>query len=144
MSKSGQRPFKKPDHTPCPTRKRAVQGFVVYVLSTGAFVLYLAWLLVPEQVLEDSLGITFLPQRYWAVALPIYASVAFFTFVFIVYPSLGLASTPPLQQGDLRYMTDTYSVFNEDSFLSSEEKESIAKVCDLYPSQLVSNNKKEA
>ena len=71
-------------------------------------------------------------------------SVAFFTFVFIVYPSLGLASTPPLQQGDLRYMTDTYSVFNEDSFLSSEEKESIAKVCDLYPSQLVSNNKKEA
>ena len=70
--------------------------------------------------------------------------MAFFTFVFIVYPSLGLASTPPLPQGDLRYMTDTYSVFNEDSFLSSEEKESIAKVCDLYPSQLVSNNKKEA
>ena len=64
------------DHTPCPTRKRAVQGFVVYVLSTGAFVLYLAWLLVPEQVLEDSLGITFLPQRYWAVALPIYARYA--------------------------------------------------------------------
>jgi hypothetical protein len=41
----------------------------------------------------------FLPQKYWAVALPIYFSVAFFLFVFIVYPSLGLLVTPKLKGG---------------------------------------------
>jgi len=128
---------KVPDHSPCPTPKRAVQGFVVYLLSTVAFALYLVWLLVPEQVLQDSLGFTFLPQRYWAVAVPIYLSVAFVTFVFVVYPSLGLIRTPGLQRGDIRYATDRHSVYNEDSFEAGERKDAIAKVCDIYPTLLV-------
>ena len=114
------------------------QGFVVYLLTTAAFALYLVWLIVPEDVLRDSLGVAFLPQRYWAVAVPIYLSVAFLTFVFVVYPSLGLINTPALQRGDLRYIADSHSVFNEDSFADScQTKEAIAKVADIHPSILV-------
>ena len=133
---------KQPDHSPCPTPKRAVQGFVVYLLTTAAFALYLVWLVVPEEVLRDSLGVTFFPQRYWAVAIPIYLSVAFMTFVFVVYPSLGLIRTPPLKGGDLRYIIDSHSVFNEDSFDScGESKEAIAKIADIHPAVLVATLK---
>ena len=76
-------------HNPSPTPERAVYGFILYILATAGFVLYLTWLFLPENILH-SIGIgEFLPQKYWAVALPIYFSVAFFLFVFIVYPSLG-------------------------------------------------------
>ena len=73
---------KQPDNSPCPTPKRAVQGFVLYLLATASFLLYLLWLLIPETTLE-SWGIVFLPQRYWAVVIPIYVSVIFVTFVFV-------------------------------------------------------------
>jgi len=122
-----------------------VQGFVLYLLSTAFFVVYLVWLVVPGDIL-DSYGVSFLPQRYWAVAVPIYVSVAFATFVFIVYPSLGLLTTPPLQNGDLRNIADGHTVFNEDSFLSASkitaatlDAEPIAKVCDVHPECVLSS-----
>ena len=76
------------------------------------------------------------------MAVPIYLSVGFLTFVFVVYPSLGLISTPPLQSGDLRYVTDRHSVFNEDSFDSCQAKEAIAKVADIHPTVLVTKLKR--
>ena len=53
---------------------------------------------------------TFLPQKYWAVAIPIYLSVAFFLFVFIVYPSLGMLITPSLN--DVRNITDEKTIYS--------------------------------
>ena len=40
----GSEPTKTPDHSPSPTPERAVYGFVVYLLSTGAFLCYILWL----------------------------------------------------------------------------------------------------
>jgi hypothetical protein len=37
----------------------------------------------------QALGLDFLPQKYWALAIPTYLSVLFFTFVLLIYPSLG-------------------------------------------------------
>jgi len=69
-------------HNPSPTPERAVYGFVLYLLATAGFGLYLIWLILPEDMLH-AIGVgTFLPQKYWAVAIPIYLSVAFFLFVF--------------------------------------------------------------
>jgi len=144
-------PAKHPEHSPCPTPKRAVQGFVLYLLATAFFVFYLVWLTVPQETLASTFGISFLPQRYWAVAVPIYLSVTFVTFVFIVYPSLGLLATPPLNTGDLRYIADSHTVYNEDSFTSANShsdnlhrakdtataatkaEKVIPKVCDIHP-----------
>eukprot|EP00088_Acartia_fossae_P014944 TRINITY_DN18090_c0_g1_i2.p1 TRINITY_DN18090_c0_g1~~TRINITY_DN18090_c0_g1_i2.p1 ORF type:complete len:130 (-),score=26.12 TRINITY_DN18090_c0_g1_i2:243-632(-) len=77
------------EHSPAPTPSRAVYGFFIYLLAIAIFLLYLVWLLLPRPLL-DQMGLDFLAQKYWAVALPIYLSVLFFTFVLIVYPSLGL------------------------------------------------------
>merc|ERR1712001_819082 len=95
--------YKTPDHSPSPTPERAVYGFVVYLLTTAAFLCYILWLIIPNDTLE-SLGITFLPQKYWAVAVPIYVSVAFFLFVVVIYPSLGMVLySPDLADSDLRH-----------------------------------------
>ena len=86
-------------HSPAPTPSRAVYGFVLWLLSHAALLLYLVWALLPDQYLHWA-GLDFLPQKYWAIAVPVYISVLFFTFVFVIYPCLGMLSTPPL--GDIR------------------------------------------
>ena len=43
-----------------------------------------------------------------AIAVPTYASVLFFCFVFVIYPSLGMLRTPPL--GDIRFRNRIESI----------------------------------
>lgn len=117
-------------HNPSPTPERAVYGFILYCLSTAAFGLYLLWLLVPEEILDKYIGIgTYLPQKYWAVALPIYFSVAFFLFVFILYPSLGLLITPRIQ--DVRNITDEFTLYDN----TVQDKHKIPRVFDIHPTK---------
>ena len=135
--------YKTPDHSPSPTPERAVYGFVVYLLTTGAFLGYILWLIVPKDIFE-SLGITFLPQKYWAVAVPIYISVAFFLFVIVIYPSLGMIMySPSLDDGDLRHVVDENTVYNSDSFRRPLDRkigyEHIARTGDVFPSVLLDN-----
>ena len=138
---SGPDSPKTPDHSPSPTPERAVYGFVVYLLATGSFLFYLLWLIVPENIFE-SFGITFLPQKYWAVAIPIYLSVAFFLFVIVIYPSLGMCKfSPNMREGDLRHVIDEYTVYTSDSFRktsdNNSEDEHIARTCDVHPNVLL-------
>lgn len=112
--------------------------FLIQLLAVCdlAFV-FKVWLLVPDYFLEDYFGITFLPQKYWAVAIPIYFSVAFAIFIFIIYPSLGLLQTPSI--GDVRNIVDEKSVYSE--FWSYQvgvvrEVNKIPPVCDIHPSVL--------
>jgi len=122
-------------HNPSPTPERAVYGFILYILSTAGFILYLMWLFLPENVL-NFIGIgEFLPQKYWAVALPIYFSVAFFLFVFIVYPSLGLLVTPKIK--DVRNITDEFAIYNSEK---NQDKEKIPRVYDIHPCDLTKND----
>lgn len=117
---------------PSPTPERAVYGFILYILATSSFGLYLMWLFLPEDIL-NFIGIgEFLPQKYWAVALPIYFSVAFFLFVFIVYPSLGLLVTPKLK--DVRNFTDEFVIYNPEK---CQEKDKIPRVYDIHPCDLI-------
>jgi phosphatidylinositol glycan class P protein len=114
-------------HSPSPTPERAVYGFVLYLLATASFSLYLLWLILPEQAL-DIIGVgSFLPQKYWAVAIPIYLSVAFFLFVFIIYPSLGLIITPSVQ--DVRNLTDEFSLYDK----GCGGRDKIPRVYDIHP-----------
>jgi len=88
--------------------------------------------ILPEDIL-NFIGIgEFLPQKYWAVALPIYFSVAFFLFVFIVYPSLGLLVTPKLK--DVRNVTDEFVIYNPEKY---QEKDKIPRVYDIHPCDLI-------
>ena len=97
-------------HSPAPTPSRAVYGFVLHLLSLALLLLYLSWALLPPAILS-SIGLHFLPQQYWAVAIPTYLSVLFFTLVLVVYPALGLLATPG--SGDLRHVADSKTFYSE-------------------------------
>jgi len=98
-----------PEHSPAPTPSRAVYGFLLYLLGQVSLLLYLVWVLVPDHLLLQA-GLDFLPQKYWAVAIPIYLSMLFFVLVLIVYPSLGpiLTHTTGLQ---VVFTPDKHSVY---------------------------------
>ena len=69
---------------------------------------YLVWALVPDPWLA-SLGLDFLPAKYWAVALPIFLSVLFLVFLVLVYPSLGRLRNP----GGCDYAADRHTIWRQ-------------------------------
>lgn len=92
-----------PEHTPAPTPSRAVYGFVLFLGCKTLFLLYIVWAIVPENWFEH-INITYLPQRYWAVTIPILLLTILATFGFVIYPSLNFCMTPNVD--DLRTVLD--------------------------------------
>mmetsp|Transcript_17602 Transcript_17602/g.25704 ORF Transcript_17602/g.25704 Transcript_17602/m.25704 type:complete len:189 (-) Transcript_17602:138-704(-) len=70
-----------------------VYGFVGLLLTVSAYVIYLVWSYVPEKYL-NTVGITYYPSKYWAIAVPIYVIVCAFTVGF-VYMAMNFLSTAP-------------------------------------------------
>ncbi|VDK40332.1 unnamed protein product [Taenia asiatica] len=64
-------------NTPGPLTERGIQGFVTYISSWSLFGIYLIWAYVPHQYLH-SLGMTYLPSRWWAIVIPWSLLVALF------------------------------------------------------------------
>lgn len=118
------------EHSPAPTPSRAVYGFVMCLLSYSSLLLYLIWALVPDAALEWA-GLDFLPQKYWAVAIPVYLSVLFFSFVFVIYPCLGMISTPSTT--DIRHVTDSHSVYSSGGHLMG----SVPSSYDEHPTKIL-------
>ncbi|CAK9301422.1 unnamed protein product [Gordionus sp. m RMFG-2023] len=77
---------------PSPSPERAIYGFVIWIISHIMCALYFIWSLLPETVLLK-IGITYYPQKYWALALPIYIS-SLSIFILLFYISLNLIITP--------------------------------------------------
>ena len=118
------------EHSPAPTPSRAVYGFVMYLLSYSSLLLYLIWAMVPDYVLEWA-GLDFLPQKYWAVAIPVYLSVLFFSFVLVIYPCLGMISTPSIT--DIRHVTDSHSVYSNGAHIAG----SVPSSYDEHPTKIL-------
>lgn len=98
-----------PEHTPTPTPSRAVYGFIMYLSFKMLFILFVLWAFVPHSWFR-SIGITYLPQRYWAVTIPIFLLTVLATFAFVIYPCLGLQMTPDIDSLDT--ISDIHSRFN--------------------------------
>lgn len=77
--------------TPAPTPNRAVYGFAWFLFFKTLFVLYVFWALVPEYILQDILGLTYLPDKYFALFLPILVLCALTVFAFLIYPPLNMS-----------------------------------------------------
>lgn len=77
--------------TPSPTPNRAVYGFAWFSAFKTLFVLYVAWALVPEFILQDWLHLTYLPDKYFALFLPILVLCALTVFAFLIYPPWNLS-----------------------------------------------------
>uniref|UniRef100_A0A182P0T6 L antigen family member 3 n=1 Tax=Anopheles epiroticus TaxID=199890 RepID=A0A182P0T6_9DIPT len=85
--------FDMPEHTPAPTPGRAIYGFVLFFLFKTLFFLYVLWAFVPTDWF-DRLGLTYLPDKYFALFIPILALVAVTLFAFLIYPLLALSMMP--------------------------------------------------
>lgn len=96
------------EHTPAPIPTRGVYGFAIFLLFKTLFIIYVIWAYLPLSFLEDVLGLTYLPNKYFAVFLPILVLVAMTLFAFLIYPSLGISMT--LNIDDTRTIKDKYSI----------------------------------
>eukprot|EP00913_Durusdinium_trenchii_P014096 g13230.t1 len=71
-----------------------VYSFASFLVSHLALCVWLLWVFVPEEVLH-SWGITYYPDKWWAVALPIYL-IPLAVFVLCSYNALNMMATCPL------------------------------------------------
>lgn len=80
--------------SPSPMPERATYGFVLYLVAWICLGLYLLWAYIPDQILH-SMGLYYLPQKYWALAVPTYVGISL-VFAVIFYVSFNLIITPSL------------------------------------------------
>ncbi|KAJ1997943.1 hypothetical protein GGI04_004050 [Coemansia thaxteri] len=73
-------------------------GFVVYLVSLVAFTVYLLWAYLPDEVLRAA-GITYYPDRYWALAMPAWW-VSAMAFLFVFNMATNMYNTPLINSID--------------------------------------------
>lgn len=92
-------------NTPSPTESRANYGFALYLASKTALVVYLAWAFIPNHWLA-AIGLTYLPQKYWAIAIPVWVCCVI-VVAALLYPAINMLLVPPMN--DPRLLTDSYA-----------------------------------
>ncbi|KZT01216.1 PIG-P-domain-containing protein [Laetiporus sulphureus 93-53] len=85
-------PFPPLPPTESRTRAPEFYGFVAWSSTSLLFALYLLWALLPDQCIL-ALGLTWYPNREWAVLLPAY-SIVLVLLTYFTYFALALAGTP--------------------------------------------------
>ena len=109
----------------------AIYGFVGWIFTFIAYVLYLIWALLPEHVIEGSLGVMWYPNRYWSIAGPAWILVLIL-YVFSSAFFFNMMVTKPLSS--VSYLRDKHSVEEEaelDSFKLSDDAYAVPQLTDI-------------
>ncbi|KIY66968.1 PIG-P-domain-containing protein [Cylindrobasidium torrendii FP15055 ss-10] len=107
---SPTRPFAPYPPLPPPEfRSRAPEfyGFVAFTSTYLGFVVFLLWALLPDNII-CALGITWYPNREWAILVPAW-SVTMFLLAYFVYFALAIFQTPAFSE--MKTVTDNRAHF---------------------------------
>ncbi|KAJ1975676.1 hypothetical protein H4R35_003040 [Dimargaris xerosporica] len=111
--------------------KYEIYGFVIYIVSYLLFGLYLGWAYIPDSVLH-SIGVTYYPSRYWAIALPAWG-VMLVVFIYLVFYAHNFLNTPPLHS--YTTITDHFAAVNPNASHDYLDLEAIPEIQDIPISQ---------
>lgn len=84
------------EHTPGPQFHRAIYGFSLYLIFNSLFLIYVVWAFVPDRILSDVFHLNYLPDKYFALYIPILILNATALFGFIIYPMVNMRLTPDI------------------------------------------------
>lgn len=96
------------EQSPAPTTSRSIYGFVVFLLFSTIFMLYVLWSFIPASFYENHFGINELPNKYFALFLPMFVLTATTLFAFFIYPSFSFIMTPNIDS--INTITDRSSI----------------------------------
>ncbi|ESO88790.1 hypothetical protein LOTGIDRAFT_193093 [Lottia gigantea] len=92
-------------NSPSPTPKRAIYGFVLYLSAHLAFLIYVLWAFLPDELLRAA-GFTYYPNKHWAITFPFTLFLGFL-LAFPIYMILSYFKSAPLNSLDT--ITDNYA-----------------------------------
>jgi len=92
-------------NTPKRSARKEVYGFVGWMASWVGLFTYLGWTFLPDSVLHP-LGITYYPDRYWAIAVPMFLLLSWL-YSIIVYLAMNLIDTAPIDS--FKTITDDHA-----------------------------------
>ena len=94
------------EHSPAPQESRGIYGFVLFLFFLLFIVFYLLWIFIPSAWTKTWAYAP--PQKYWAVALPVFFCTTLFLFAFCIYPALH--SIQDGAMNDLSAITDRFAI----------------------------------
>ena len=94
-------------------------GFVSWNLSAFVFILYLCWAFIPNEYLNE-FGMYYIPDKYYAIALPLWISVTLFT-IHLLYIAVCIYATPDVNSYEC--LQDKHSILKPLSETKQKKKE---------------------
>ncbi|KAH6573092.1 hypothetical protein BASA62_003126 [Batrachochytrium salamandrivorans] len=84
---------------------REYYGFVIYLSSILALLIYCAWAVLPDKALRG-IGITYYPSRHWALVVPIWI-LGLIPFTLMMFTAINLLNTPTFES--FKTLTDEHA-----------------------------------
>ena len=113
----------------------AVYAFIGWIGSILIYVSFLLWAFAPESFLH-SIGITYYPSRYYAIALPAYFLVM---YILLGLSYMGYNMLNTHDSTSLSTVSDVYTLDAPNEFLKCSLKEGIPNFGDIHPKYISLN-----
>ncbi|CAE6420113.1 unnamed protein product [Rhizoctonia solani] len=113
-----------PDNENAPGAAAEFYGFVAWATTAILWFIYIIWALLPDSVIRG-IGITWYPNREWALLIPSYA-VFLVLLTYFTYFALGIYATP--SYSDVKSVTDEHARY---AVQTSVSRSTVPQVHDL-------------